>query len=87
MKIEGASYVQLTDALSLHNVLQILEFKYNLLSVSVVTKTLKSKVSFTSDACSIQAITQELMIGHGSQVANLYVLNVDKSLRHACESS
>ncbi|OAO89373.1 hypothetical protein AXX17_ATUG01390 [Arabidopsis thaliana] len=66
VKIEGAGYIQLTDALSLHNVLHIPDFKFNLLSVSVVTKNLKSKVSFTSDACSIQALTQELMIGQGS---------------------
>jgi len=87
VKIEGAGYIQLTDALSLHNVLHIPEFKFNLLSVSVVTKSLNSKVNFTSDACYIQALTQELMIGNGSQVANLYVLNVDKSLCHVSESS
>ncbi|KAG7535136.1 GAG-pre-integrase domain [Arabidopsis thaliana x Arabidopsis arenosa] len=80
VKIEGTGYIQLTDALLLYNVLYIPAFKFNLLSVSVITKSLKSKVSFTSDACVIQDLTQELMLGNGSQVANLYVLNLDKSL-------
>lgn len=75
VRIAGTGYIQLTDALSLHNVLHIPEFKFNLLSVSVLTKTLNSQVCFTSDACFIQALTQELMIGQGSQVANLYVLD------------
>lgn len=56
------------------------EFKFNLLSVSVLTKTLNSIVCFTSKACFIEALTQELMIGQDSQVANLYVLNLDKKL-------
>jgi len=80
VKIEGTGFIQLTDALSLHNVLFIPEFKFNLLSVSVLTKTLQSKVSFTSDECMIQALTKELMLGKGSQVGNLYILNLDKSL-------
>ena len=46
--IEGIRFIQLTDAISLHNVLYIPEFKFNLISVSVLTKTLNSKVSFTS---------------------------------------
>ncbi|XP_019089093.1 PREDICTED: uncharacterized protein LOC109127935 [Camelina sativa] len=58
VKIDGTGYIQLTDSLSLHNVLHIPEFKFNLLS----------------------ALTQDLMIGKGSQVANLYVLSQDKSL-------
>ncbi|XP_019082703.1 PREDICTED: uncharacterized protein LOC109125498 [Camelina sativa] len=80
VKIEGTGYIQLTDALSLYNVLHIPEFKFNLLIVSVITKSLKFKVSFTSDECMIHALTQDLMIGNGSKVANLYVLNLDKSL-------
>ncbi|XP_010518614.1 PREDICTED: uncharacterized protein LOC104793888 [Camelina sativa] len=88
VKIEGTGYIQLTDLLALHNVLHISEFKFNLLSVSVVTKSLKSKVSFTSDECIIQALTQDLMIGKGSQVANLYVLSQDKSLVNmSCSAS
>lgn len=53
----------------------ILEFKFNLPSVSVLTKSLNTRVSFTVDACFIQAITQELMIGECSQVGNLYVMD------------
>lgn len=79
VKISGTGYVQLTDAISLYSVLHIPEFKFNLLSVSVITKSLNSQVSFTSDSCFIQALTQELMIGRGSQVANLYVLDHNKT--------
>lgn len=75
VKIEEVGYIQLTDALSLYHVLFIPAFKFNLLSVSVITKTLNYEVSFTADSCVIQALSKELMIGQGSQVANLYVLN------------
>lgn len=75
VKISGTGYIQLTDAISLYSVLHIPEFKFNLLSVSVITKSLNSQVSFTSDSCLIQALTRELMIGRGSQVANLCVLD------------
>lgn len=67
--------------------LNIPQFKFNLLSVNVITKTLHSQVCFTFDDCFIQGLTQELMIGHGSQVANLHVLNLDKSLVKLSSSS
>ena len=79
VRISGTGYIQLTNAISLYSVLHIPEFKFNLLSVSVITKSLNTQVSFTSDSCFIQALTQELMIGQGSQVANLYVLDHNKS--------
>lgn len=75
VQIEGTGFIQLTDALSLHNVLFIPEFKYNLMSVSLLTQTLNSEVRFTPSDCFIQDITQELMIGQGREIGNLYVLN------------
>ena len=59
--------------------LYIPEFKFNLISVSVLTKFLKTKVSFTSDECFVQELTKELMIGRGSQVGNLYVLDFNEN--------
>lgn len=46
--------------------------------MSVLTKTLNSKVSFTSDRWFIQELTRELMIGQGSQVGNLYVMDFNE---------
>ena len=82
--IEGIGFIQLTDDISLHNVLYIPEFKFNLISVSVLTKTLNSKVSFTSDQWFIQELTRELMIGQGSQVGNLYVMDFNKNTQSVC---
>jgi len=79
VKIAGIGFIQLFDAISLHNVLYIPEFKFNLISVSVLTKSLKTKVSFTSDECFVQELTKELMIGRGSQVGNLYVLDFNEN--------
>lgn len=56
------------------------EFKFNLLSVSVRTKTLHSKIIFTADECFIQDGTQDQMIGQGVEMSNLYVLNLPCSL-------
>ena len=42
VRIEGTGFIQLTDVISLYNVLYIPAFKFNLLSVSVLTKTLHS---------------------------------------------
>lgn len=79
VSIVGVGSIHLTNSITLFNVLYILEFKFNLLSVSVLTKTLNSEVSFTATDCYIQDLTQALMISQGSQVGNLYVLDVNKS--------
>ncbi|CAA7043466.1 unnamed protein product [Microthlaspi erraticum] len=79
VRIVGIGFIQLTDAISLHEVLYIPEFKFNLISVSVLTKSLHSMVSFTSENWFIQDLTRELMIGQGSQVGNLYILDFNAS--------
>lgn len=76
VKIEGTRFIKLTDVISLYNVLYIPEFKFNLLSVSVLAKTLHSQVSFTTDECFIQDRTQDQMIGQGIEMENLYVMNL-----------
>lgn len=78
VRIVGIGLIKLTDAISLYDVLYIPEFKFNLMSVSVLTKTLRTKVSFTSDECFIQDLTHELMIGKGNEVGNLYVLHFNE---------
>lgn len=79
VQIEGIGFIQLTGALSLHNALFIPAFKFNLLSVSVLTKTLNAEVRFNASTCLIQDLTRELMIGHGNEVTNLYVLDLSSS--------
>lgn len=77
--IVGVGCIHLTEYTTLFNVLYIPDFRFNLLSVIVLTKTLNSKVSFTANDFFIQELTQALMIGQGSQVGNLYVLDVNNS--------
>ena len=79
VQIEGIGFIQLIGALSLHNALFIPAFKFNLLSVSVLTKTLNAEVRFNASTCLIQDLTRELMIGHGNEVTNLYVLDLFSS--------
>jgi len=81
VSIVGVGCIRLTNSITLFNVLYIPEFKFNLLSVSVLTKTLNSEVSFTANDCFIQDLTQALMIGQGSQVGNLYFLEVNNNHR------
>ena len=75
MSIIGIGPITLSDNITLKNVLFIPQFRFNLLSVSSLTKDTESLVGFTSTACFIQDLTRELMIGKGRQVYNLYVLD------------
>lgn len=43
VKIEGIGFLQLIDSLALHNILYIPKFIFNLLTVSVITKTVHFK--------------------------------------------
>ena len=81
VSIVGVGCISLTNSITLFNALYIPEFKFNLLSVSILTKTLNSEVSFTANDCFIQDLTQPLMIGQGSQVGNLYFLEVNNNHR------
>ena len=47
--ITGVGCIHLTDSITLFNVLFISDFRFNLLSVSVLTKPLNSEVSFTTN--------------------------------------
>lgn len=75
VSIVGISSIRLTDNIILHEVLYIPVFRFNLLNVSRLTKHIPSVISFTSTSCFIQDLTQELMLGQGSQIANLYILH------------
>lgn len=53
VSIVGIGSVQLSQSILLHDVLFILEFRFNLLSVSMLTKKKGFIVSFTSTSCFI----------------------------------
>ena len=77
VSIVGISTIALGRNLILSDVLYIPQFKFNLLSVSCLTKGLHCRVWFDESSCGIQDRTWELMIGMGREVANLYFLDIE----------
>ncbi|KAL5537407.1 hypothetical protein UlMin_045834 [Ulmus minor] len=64
--------VHLSQAVKLHNVLYVPNFKYNLLSVSAFTDNLPFSLTFTRDNCAVQELSQGKMIGTGKRKGKLY---------------
>ena len=75
--IVGIGSIELGSDLRLSDVLYIPQFKFNLLSVSCLTKRLHCRLWFDESSCGIQDPTRELMIGMGREVANLYFLDIE----------
>ena len=75
--IVGIGTIELGSNLVLSDVLYIPQFKFNLLSVSCLTKRLHCRLWFDEFSCGIQDATRELMIGMGREVANLYFLDIE----------
>lgn len=75
IKIAGIGSIRLNDSLILRNVLYLLDFRVNLLSVSQLTKDLGYRVMFDPGACFIHDTIKGLMIGRGEQICNLYVMD------------
>ncbi|KAG7552168.1 Integrase catalytic core [Arabidopsis thaliana x Arabidopsis arenosa] len=75
VKIAGVGIIKLNEYITLYNVLYIPQFRLNLLSVSQLTKVLKSKVYFDEGCCVIQDPIKEQKIGEGKQIGGLYVLS------------
>ncbi|KAG7557416.1 Zinc finger CCHC-type superfamily [Arabidopsis suecica] len=86
VSIVGIGSIHMGRYLELHDVLYIPQFKFNLLSVSCLTKSMGCKVWFDEHSCVLQDPSRELMIGVGRQVANLYFLDIE-SLDLPIESS
>ena len=72
--ISRVGTVRLTSLLVLHNVLFVPSFRYNLISVSSLTKSLPCSLTFSDDHCFIQDNMQGLRIGMSNRVGNLYYL-------------
>ena len=68
--------IRLSPHIVLHNVLFIPSFKYNLVSVSALTKNLTCTLMFTADSCVIQDLTQGIKIGMAKKHRNLYYLQL-----------
>lgn len=66
--------INITDSLILYNVLHVPDFRFNLISVSCLVKTLFCSAHFFSNACFLQDLSHGLMIGKGNLFHNLYIL-------------
>lgn len=69
--------VHLSSSLILHNVLHVPSFKFNLISVSSLLKSSHCSAHFYPDFCYIQECIHGLMIGRGTLLHNLYILQPD----------
>lgn len=79
--------VVLIELLTLHHVLFVPTFKFNLLSVSMITSSHHCFINFLSNSCVIQNLTQDLMIGKGRRQGNLYFLDFGISCNKSFISS
>lgn len=86
VSIVGIGSVHLGRHLILHDVLFIPQFKFNLFSVSSLTKSMGCRIWFDQTSCVLQDPTRELMVGMGKQIANLYILDLE-SLSHPGKES
>ncbi|CAA7044889.1 unnamed protein product [Microthlaspi erraticum] len=77
--ISHTGIVHLSHDLVLHNVLHVPSFRFNLISVSSLLKDSNSSNHFYSNHCLIQESTQGLMIGRGTLIQNLYILQPSTS--------
>ena len=77
VNIVGIGNIDLGSNLSLTDVLYIPQFKFNLLSVSCLTKRMHCCVWFDENLCGIQDHTRALTIGMGREIANLYFLDIE----------
>lgn len=59
----------------LHDVLFVPKFKFNLLSVSILTDESKLNLSFSYDQVIIQEVATQKTIGKGDKIQGLYVLD------------
>ena len=67
--------VHLSESLVLLNVLHVPSFRFNLISVSSLLQQHRHSAHFCFDSCHIHEHTQGLMIGRGSVIHNLYILD------------
>lgn len=66
--------IHLSEKLILHHVLHVLDFQFNLISISGLVNILFCSAHFFSDGCFIQDLSQDSMIGRGNLYHNLYIM-------------
>ncbi|KAL5543954.1 hypothetical protein UlMin_007738 [Ulmus minor] len=71
--------VRISSSILLDKVLFVPSFKYNLVSISALTKFSNCAMMFFADGCVIQDTTRAIRIGKGSRVGNLYYLVRDNA--------
>lgn len=74
--------VCISSHITLHNVLYVPHFIFNLISINCLIKDNHFYVNFYLDHCIIQEYTWDLMIGRG----NLYILDTSFSSFDVCAS-
>ena len=79
VSITHTGTICITKTIILHNVLHVPDFKFNLISVSCLVKTLSCSAHFFPTCCFIQELSQGLMIGRGNLYNNLYILETENN--------
>ena len=61
----------------LSSVLSLLDFSFNLVSVSKLTRALKCCVSFFPHFCLLQDLMMKQIIGRGNEYGDIYILDLE----------
>ena len=80
----GSGTIVLTLSNPLTSVLSLLNFSFNLMSVSKLTRTLKCYISFFPYFCLFQDLMMKQIIGRGREFEGLYILDPAISKPIAC---
>ncbi|KAM0021620.1 putative RNA-directed DNA polymerase [Helianthus debilis subsp. tardiflorus] len=81
--VEGRGEYTLPNGMTIKNVLYVPNFKYNLLSVSKLSKDLKCAVTFFPNFCVMQSLSSRELIGAGECSNGLYEMEIIKNERQA----
>lgn len=84
IRVNFVGHIKLTLDLVLEDVLYVPQFKFNLLSISALTKRSSISIKFLTDGCDIQDLYNLRMIGKGRRVGGLYIL--DSTMKYGCNS-
>ena len=80
----GSGTIHPTPLITLTYVLSLLQFSFNLISVSKLTRTLNCSISFLPDYCLIQDLLKKRIIGRGRESWGLYILETEVLKSVAC---
>ena len=80
INVTSTGDVKLSFSLTLHNVFSIPKFKFNLMSIFQLTKSLNCVVSFYPKFCFFQDLTTKTLIGMGEERNGLYYFNLSQPL-------